>query len=129
MTRQQEQRLERFREATKRVTWQTTALLWIFSLSAVGLFCASFIVPPTGVIDGSVLKAVALLFAFGALAEAREAIREGPGVKLTHGSTTIEMHDMDGPSGHHGHGGHHDYPEHHDYNEETEDTDDNGELV
>ena len=106
MTRQQEQRIAKFREVTRRVTWQTTALLWIFSLSAVGLFVASFCVPPTGVIDGSVLKAVALLFAFGALAEAREAIREGLGVKLTHGQTTIEVHDLDGPSGHNGHGGH-----------------------
>lgn len=95
MTRQ-EQRIAKFREVTRRVTWQTTALLWIFSLSAVGLFVASFCVPPTGVIDGSVLKAVALLFAFGALAEAREAIREGLGVKLTHGQTTIEVHDLDG---------------------------------
>ena len=126
MTRQQEQRLEKFREATKRVTWQTTALLWIFSLSAVGLFVASFCVPPTGVIDGSVLKAVALLFAFGALAEAREAIREGLGVKLTHGSTTIEVHDLDGPAdSHHGGHGHPGY-EHNDFDG---DTDDNGELV
>lgn len=128
MTRQ-EQRIAKFREVTRRVTWQTTALLWIFSLSAVGLFVASFCVPPTGVIDGSVLKAVALLFAFGALAEAREAIREGLGVKLTHGSTTIEVHDLDGPSGHHGHGGHgHPEYDHNDFGEDTE-TDDNGELV
>lgn len=99
MTRKQEQRLARWREATQRVTWQTTALLWIFSLSSVGLFVASFLVPPLGAIDPSVLKAVALLFAFGALAEAREAIREGLGVKLTHGSTTIEVHDLDGHPG------------------------------
>ena len=96
MTRKQEQRLARWREVTRRVTWQTTALLWIFSLSSVGLFVASFLVPPLGAIDPSVLKAVALLFAFGALAEAREAIREGLGVKLTHGQTTIEVHDLDG---------------------------------
>lgn len=128
MTRKQEQRLERWREATKRVTQQTTTLLWIFSLSSVGLFCASFIVPPTGVIDGSVLKAVAWFFALGALAEVREAVREGLGVKLTHGHTTIEVHDLDGPADSH-HGGHGGYPEHHDYNEETEDTDDDGELV
>lgn len=119
MTRQQAQRIAKFREVTRRVTWQTTALLWIFSLSAVGLFVASFIVPPMGVIDPSVLKAVALLFAFGALAEAREAIREGLGVKLTHGSTTIEVHDLDGPAPHHG--GH--------YQEQDEETDEDGELV
>lgn len=31
-----------------------------------------------------------------ALLEAREAIIEGLGVKLTHGQTTIEVHDLDG---------------------------------
>lgn len=111
MTRKQEQRIARFREVTKRVTWQTSVLLWLFSLSAVGLFIASFLVPPMGVIDGSVLKAVALLFAFGALAEAREAIREGLGVKLTHGSTTIEVHDLDGKPEEHPQGQEEDYGE------------------
>ena len=90
--------LRRFRAETKNVSRQTTVLLWIFSITAIALFAASFIVPPTGVIDPSVLKAAALLFAFASLAEAREAIREGLGVKLTHGQTTIEVHDLDGPS-------------------------------
>ena len=111
MTRKQEQRLERWREATRRVTWQTSALLWIFSLSSVGLFVASFLVPPLGAIDPSVLKSVALLFAFAALAEAREAIREGLGVKLTHGSTTIEVHDLDGKPEEHPQGQEEDYGE------------------
>ena len=95
MTRQ-DQRIRRFRQVTKNISLQTTILLWLFALTAIGLFCASFIVPPTGIIDPSVLKAVALLFAFATLAEAREAIREGLGVKLTHGQTTIEVHDLDG---------------------------------
>ena len=88
--------LRRFRAETKNVSRQTTVLLWIFSIAAIALFVASFIVPPTGIIDPSVLKAGALLFAFASLAEAREAIREGLGVKLTHGQTTIEVHDLDG---------------------------------
>ena len=101
-----DQRIERFREETRNVSKMTTALLWIFGLSTIILFTASFIVPPTGVIDPSILKAAALLFAFATLAEAREAIREGLGVKLTHGHTTIEVHDLDGPNEHgpmHGH--------------------------
>lgn len=82
-------------------------MLWICGICTIALFVASFIVPPTGVIDPSILKAAALLFAFATLAEAREAIREGLGVKLTHGHTTIEVHDIDGPDGHgHGHGSH-----------------------
>ena len=94
----QELRIRRFQSVTKNISLQTTILLWIFALTAIGLFVASFIVPPTGIIDPSVLKAVALIFAFATLAEAREAIREGLGVKLTHGQTTIEVHDLDGLS-------------------------------
>lgn len=101
-----EQRLARFREDTKNVSKTTTVLLWIFALATISLFAASFIVPPTGVIDPSILKAAALLFAFATLAEAREAIREGLGVKLTHGHTTIEVHDLDGKEGEHGHNEH-----------------------
>lgn len=99
-----EQRIARFREETRNISKTTTVLLWIFGLSTIGLFAASFVVPPTGEISPSVLKAAALLFAFATLAEAREAIREGLGVKLTHGHTTIEVHDLDGPDPGHEHG-------------------------
>lgn len=94
------ERIERFRAETRNVTKTTTILLWLFGLTTIALFVASFVVPPTGVIDPSILKAAALLFAFATLAEAREAIREGLGVKLTHGHTTIEVHDLDGQPGH-----------------------------
>ena len=117
-----QQRIERFREETKNISKTTTILLWIFGLTTIALFSASFIVPPTGEISPSVLKAAALLFAFETLAEAREAIREGLGVKLTHGHTTIEVHDLDGQPGHeHGPG-----PVHHQHEPETE-TDDESE--
>lgn len=80
----------------KNVKTSTTVTLWVCVASAVGLFIASFCVPPTGVIDGSVLRAGSLLFAFGSLAVLREAVREGIGAKLTHGNTTIEVKDLDG---------------------------------
>lgn len=89
-------RLEKFRAMTKNVRTSTTVLLWVFSLAALSLFIASFLVPPMGEIDPSVLKAGAEIFAFAALIEAREAILEGLGVKVTHGSTTIEVKDQDG---------------------------------
>lgn len=92
----QAQRIERFCRDTKKVSTTTTILLWIFVVTTIGLFVASFCTPPTGAIDPSVLKAVAWVFAFATLAEAREAIREGLGVKLTHGDTTVEIHDLDG---------------------------------
>ena len=80
---------------TRNVRTSTTVLLWVFSVSAIGLFAASFIVPPTGEIDPSVLKAGGIIFAMMALIELREAVLEGLGVKLTHGQTTIEVHDLD----------------------------------
>lgn len=83
------------RDMAKNVKTSTTIALWVCIVSAVGLFVASFLVPPLGIIDGSVLRAASLLFAFGSLAVLREAIREGIGAKLTHGKTTIEVRDLD----------------------------------
>lgn len=60
------------------------------------LFGISFFLPPKGAIDPSIFKGAGFLFAFASLFELREAIREGLGVKLTHGQTTIEVHDLDG---------------------------------
>ena len=93
---ERKQRIAKFREETKNVSRTTAVLLWLFGTSTIILFAASFIVPPTGEIHSSVLRAGALLFAFATLAELREAIREGLGVKLTHGETTIEVQDFDG---------------------------------
>lgn len=100
--------IARFREETKNISRTTTILMWIFGIATIALFVASFLVPPTGIIDPSVLKAGAIIFAFATLQEGREAIREGLGVKLTHGQTTIEVSDLDGkpvdgPSNNHGH--------------------------
>lgn len=91
-----EREIVKFRQVTRNISTTTTILFWVFGSVAIGLLVASFFVPPKGVIDPSVLKGAALLFAFATLAEAREAIREGLGVKLTHGHTTIEVHDLDG---------------------------------
>ena len=44
---------------TRNVRTSTTVLLWVFSIAALGLGVASFMVPPTGQIDPSVLRYVA----------------------------------------------------------------------
>lgn len=93
---ERKRRLARFRSLTRNVRTSTTVALWVCLLAAIGLLTASFIVPPTGEISPSVLKAGSLVFAFAALMEAREAILEGFGIKLTHGSTTVEVKDQDG---------------------------------
>ncbi len=89
-------KLSKFRIITRRIRTSTTIGLWVCTLSSIGLFIASFIVPPLGEISPSVLKAGGEIFAFAALIMLREAIMEGLGVKLTHGQTTIEVHDLDG---------------------------------
>ena len=43
------------------------------------------------------LAAGGWIFAFAALFELREAIKEGLGFKITHGQTTVEVKDQDGP--------------------------------
>lgn len=89
-------RIAQFRKFTRNVRPCTTIGLWFCSLAAVGLFVASFVTPPPGKIDPSVLNAGGWCFAFAAIFECREAILEGLGVKLTHGNTTIEIKDQDG---------------------------------
>ena len=67
----------------------------VLSFISVGLIVASFIVPPMGVVDGSVLAAVGEIFAFAALFAAWEAIDKCLDAKITHGNTTISL-DGDG---------------------------------
>lgn len=88
--------LVRFRALTKNVRTTTTIGLFFCTISAVGLFIASFFWPPTGTIDPSVIKAAGYCFAFAGVYWLREAVLEGLGVKLTHGDTTIEIKDTDG---------------------------------
>lgn len=95
---EQKRRLARFRTMTRRVRTSTTVALWVCLLASIGLLVASFFVPPMGEISPSVLKAGSLLFGFAALMEAREAILEGFGIKLVHGSTSVEVKDQDGDS-------------------------------
>lgn len=90
------QSVREFRAMTKRVSISTTIALWICLGMTIAMFVVSFFIPPKGVIDPSIFKAAGFLFAFASLFELREAIREGMGVKLTHGETTIEVSDMDG---------------------------------
>lgn len=96
MTSNRQKRIARFRQFTRNVRPCTTIGLWFCTIAAVGLFAASFFMPPTGQIDPSVLKAAGYCFAFAGLYEFREAVLEGLGIKLTHGDTTIEVKDQDG---------------------------------
>ena len=90
------QTVREFRAMTRRVSISTTIALWVCLGMTIAMFVVSLFIPPRGVIDASIFKAAGFMFAFASLFELREAIREGLGVKLTHGQTTIEVHDLDG---------------------------------
>lgn len=60
-------------------------------LISVALMIAGFLVPPQGVIDGSVLKASGILFGFAALASGMHAVELGYDLKLAKGDASIEM--------------------------------------
>lgn len=87
--------LSRFRAMARNVRKSTTIALWVCLICSIGLFIASFLVPPMGEISPSVLKAGGEIFGIMALVVLREAIMEGLGVKMTHGNTSIEIKDLD----------------------------------
>ena len=96
MSRDTRQVIREFQAMTHRVSRSTTIALWVCLVVTIALFALSAIAPPTGQIDPSVFKAAGYMFAFATLFVLREAIREGLGVKLTHGDTTIQVGDLDG---------------------------------
>lgn len=79
-----------FKECTLKNPWFS-----VFSAASIGLLVASFIVPPTGVIDPSVLAATGELFAFTALGTVLKAIDKGVDAKVTKGDTTLSVGSSD----------------------------------
>lgn len=88
--------IDRARASLNRVSTSTTIALWVCLLVTIGLFVTSALIPPKGSIDPSMFKAAGYLSGFATLFVIREAIKEGLGVKLTHGDSAIEIKDLDG---------------------------------
>lgn len=59
--------------------------------ASIILFITGFLVPPMGVIDGSVITAVGILFGFGVLAQLPTIIEAGKTAKFNVGSTNVEI--------------------------------------
>ena len=59
------------------------------------LLVASFILPPMGIIDDSVLKAVAEIFAFAGLLTVIRAIDKKMGIEFHKGDMSLEISDTD----------------------------------
>lgn len=61
-----------------------------FALSVL-LIVSGFLIPPTGVIEGSVLTAIGELLMFSVVARIPEAIKAGKSVKIQKGDSSIEI--------------------------------------
>ena len=67
-----------------------TIPFWICLIVSIGLIVAGFCVPPLGLIVGSVLTAVGILFGFASLAQIPVIIEVAGYVRMTKGDMTIE---------------------------------------
>ena len=64
---------------------------WICLTVSIALFVGGFFVPPTGVIDGSVITSVGILFGFATLGQLPVIIETAGHAKITQGNMTIEV--------------------------------------
>lgn len=69
---------------------------WVFSAISVSIGVASFIIPPTGIIETSVLKFISWMFAFATLYVVMTSIKEGIDARLTKGDIMLEIGSLDG---------------------------------
>lgn len=76
-----------------RTFWLSRFTFLVCFFVSVGLIIGGFFVPPTGVIDGSVLTAVGELLLFPTLLYGFRAIELGYKVKFQRGNTSIELND------------------------------------
>lgn len=71
------------------------AIFYACLVVAVVLMVVSFFLPPTGVIDSSVLKAAAILLGFAALGIAGKNLSQGKDVTFSHGDTEVTIGDKE----------------------------------
>lgn len=71
------------------------AIFYVCLTVAIVLLLVSFFVPPTGVIDPSVLKAAAILLGFAALGIVGKNLSDGKEVTFSHGETEVTISDKE----------------------------------
>lgn len=69
--------------------------LIILTLVSIGLIVSGFLVPPLGVIDGSVLTACGLLLAWGVVWLGCYSLSKGYDTTLKHGNTELSIKNDD----------------------------------
>ena len=68
---------------------------WICLAISTALLVASFLLPPTGKIDPSVLRGVGEIFAFAVLYVVIEALNRGTDVTLQKGDVNLHLNNPD----------------------------------
>lgn len=68
-------------------------IFYVCLAAAIIIGAVSFVLPPTGVIDPSVLKFIAMLLGFAALGVAGQNLANGKGVTFSHGETEVTIDD------------------------------------
>lgn len=58
---------------------------------SIVLIIGGFLVPPIGIVDGSVLTAVGLLLMFSVVERIPEAVKAGKTVKISKGDSSVEI--------------------------------------
>lgn len=66
---------------------------WTTLILSVVLIIISFLLPPTGVVDDSIVKVTGELFAFGCLGTVIDGIQKGTDVILTKGDTSVQINN------------------------------------
>ena len=75
--------------------WKEDIWLKILTITSVCLIISSFIVPPLGIIDGSVLAAVGELTGLGALWEFTKAMNKNIDAKVKIKEIELELNNKD----------------------------------
>lgn len=75
--------------------WKQDIWLKVLTITSVGLIISSFIVPPLGIIDGSVLAAVGELTGLGALWEFTKAMNKNIDAKVKIKEIELELNNKE----------------------------------
>lgn len=70
-------------------------VFWVCLLTSITLLVVSFLLPPTGQIDNSVIGAVGEMFGFASLAVVIKALGRGTDVTLHKGDIDISLNNPD----------------------------------
>lgn len=74
---------------------ENNIFFWVFSVAGLLLIIASFLLPPMGIVDNSILAVVGELDGVIALGAVIKAIDKGTDVSLQHNNTSISITNKD----------------------------------